>query len=344
MEPKDVANKTIPLQQTVNQTVVPLEDIPSQHVKLSKGFLVLLVGLVLICLALGGTLLFVLSAKSKNQASSALLSVTPMLSATNAPVSPTAQNQAGSATGNEVSAITPSSSYEAAVLGDKPIVYWRLDEKSGDTAQDTSGNKNEGKYSGGITFGSAGAIGHDTNTAISSDGTGVITLPALQTVTNFTFEGWTYLTDPTWNSIGNYNNTIYGYGKAALGSNGKSASGLFVAIRPGVSNKSAYALGYFQVALNGKEYALQPKDAAADNVNQWVYWAVVRSGSTFTVYRNGVQVGQRTDLPATATADISGSALAYYHTYFLKGRVDEIAMYPSALSPNRIQAHYNSAK
>lgn len=225
----------------------------------------------------------------------------------------------------------PTATYQSDILSDNPLAYWRLGESSGATqAVDTSGHGYTATYSGGITFGAPGAIANDTNTAISSAGTGKVASPAFSTVTNFTIEGWTYLTDPTWNSGANYNNALYGkYGNLRL------------LIRPGASNTSAYALGYFGVWLNGTEYSIQPVNKTLTNTNQWVHWVVVRNGSTLTVYRNGVQVGQRTDLPATATANITGSVLVTDTAYYLKGSVDEVALYNYALSATRIQAHYN---
>ena len=116
-------------------------------------------------------------------------------------------------------------------------------------------------------------------------------------------------------------------------------------IRPGAANSNAYALGYFGVTLSGTEYSLQPLLTGASNTNQWVYWALVRNGNTLTLYRNGVQVGQRTDLPASAVANITGTMLVQdtASAYYLKGNVDEVAVYNSALSASRIQAHYSSA-
>ncbi len=225
----------------------------------------------------------------------------------------------------------PTATYQSTILSDTPLAYWRLGESAGATqAVDSSGNGYTATYSGGITFGATGAIANDTNTAISSAGTGKVASPAFSTVTNFTIEGWTYLADPTWNSGANYNNALYGkYGN------------LRILIRPGASNSGAYALGYFSIWLNGTEYSIQPVNKSLTNTNQWVYWAIVRNGNTLTVYRDGVQVGQRTDLPATATANITGSVLVQDSSYYLKGSVDEVGLYNYALSATRIQAHYN---
>ena len=88
---------------------------------------------------------------------------------------------------------------------------------------------------------------------------------------------------------------------------------------------------------------LQPKSPAS-NINTWVYWVLARKGNTLTLYRNGVQIGQRTDLPATATATISGSIGARGGSiYFLTGRIDDVAIYNAALSSTVITSHYTAA-
>ena len=220
-------------------------------------------------------------------------------------------------------------------MSDNPLAYWRLGEAPGSqSASDSSGNGYTGSYNSGITLGAVGAISNDSDTAASSAGTGTAVLPAFAPVTNFTIEGWTYLTDANWNSANNYNNTLYGkWGDVRL------------LIHPGASNASSYALGYFGVWLNGQEYSLAPVNSSLDNTNQWVYWALVRSGGSLTLYRNGVQIAQRTDLPATATANISGNLFTEDSAdYFLKGRLDEVAVYTTALASSRIQAHYTAAQ
>jgi hypothetical protein len=185
-----------------------------------------------------------------------------------------------------------------------------------------------------VTLGVTGAIATDSNTAVSSAGAGSISVPTLSTVTNFTIEGWTYLTDANWNSSSNFNNALYAkYGSIRL------------LIRPGDANSSSNSLGYYGVWLSGTEYALQPGTTTLSNVNQWVYWALVRNGSTLTLYRNGTQVAQRTDLPGTATANVTATLLASAGTdYALKGSIDEVAIYSTALSASRIQAHYSAAQ
>jgi len=74
-------------------------------------------------------------------------------------------------------------------------------------------------------------------------------------------------------------------------------------------------------------------------LDTWVHWAVVRSGVSLKVYRNGVEVGSRSDLPAATAADSSG---AIGSNYYLKGKVDEVAVYNTALTAAQIPDHYDA--
>ncbi|MDT4893104.1 MAG: hypothetical protein QOE97_2139, partial [Pseudonocardiales bacterium] len=58
----------------------------------------------------------------------------------------------------------------------------------------------------------------------------------------------------------------------------------------------------------------------------------------------GTQLGQRTDLPATATANINGWIGAQGGTtYYAVGRIDDVSTYSAALSPTQVGNHYSSA-
>jgi hypothetical protein len=203
------------------------------------------------------------------------------------------------------------------------LAYWRLGEASGTVAADTTGTYN-GAYVNGPALGSPGAIANDPDTSVSFNGTSQrVTLPSLPAAGDFTIEGWTYLTNGSVN-----NNTLYG---------GNGTVRLLA--RPGTGPTAAYA----GVTLNGTEYVLQPLNPVS-NLNTWVYWVLTRQGGTLTLYRDGVQIGQRTDLPATATANISGYIASQNNSlYYLNGRVDDVAIYASALTPATVASHYQAA-
>ena len=88
---------------------------------------------------------------------------------------------------------------------------------------------------------------------------------------------------------------------------------------------------------------LQPL-ASASNLSTWVYWVLTRQGGTLTLYRDGAQIAQRSDLPATATATVNGYIASQTNNlYYLTGRADDVAIYTSALSPATIASHYQAA-
>ncbi len=61
-------------------------------------------------------------------------------------------------------------SYNAAVLADSPLAYWRLGETSGTTAADSSGNNRSGSYVASPSLNQPGALAGDTNRAVGFNG------------------------------------------------------------------------------------------------------------------------------------------------------------------------------
>jgi hypothetical protein len=210
----------------------------------------------------------------------------------------------------------PSGSYSQAIL-DTPglLSYWRLGETSGTTAADIKGGRS-GIYEGNVTLGAAGAINGDSNTSVTFSG-GRVDVPALPNSIDFTVEGWMQL-EPDATS----NNTLFG-----------AAGSLRLMPRP----SGCYA----GVWVNGVEYYLQ--GATASNLGQWVHWALVRQGSTLTLYRDGTRVAQRTDLPASTAATLAGDIGRTGSSYAAKGRIDEVAIYERALSESEVAARRSSA-
>jgi hypothetical protein len=206
------------------------------------------------------------------------------------------------------------------------LAHWRLGEASGTTAWDTTGAYN-GTYAGNPTLGVPGAIAGDTDTAVGFNGsTSKMSIPPLPAVGDFSVEGWSYLTSPA-----STNNTVFG-----------GSGTVRLLARPGSPNSATAA--YAGVWLNGTEYALQPSSTAS-NLNTWVHWVLTRQGSTLTLYRNGVQIGQRTDLPATALANLNGAiGMQSNGSYPLTGRIDEVALYRSALSATDVSNDYQAAQ
>jgi RHS repeat-associated protein len=88
------------------------------------------------------------------------------------------------------------SSYRDAVTADNPIGWWRLGEASGPTVADASGGKRDGDIVGTPVFGARGALGRDPGTAMqaTADGAGgYASVPASSQWAledSFTLEWW----------------------------------------------------------------------------------------------------------------------------------------------------------
>src|ERR1700737_3273803 len=73
-----------------------------------------------------------------------------------------------SACGNATAAATAAAkTYDATVIADHPVAYWKMDEAAGSTMADASGNANNGRYVGIYTLGQPGAM---TGGAVAFDG------------------------------------------------------------------------------------------------------------------------------------------------------------------------------
>ena len=206
----------------------------------------------------------------------------------------------------------PSGTYHDVVLATPGLAsYWRLGERSGVTAADVKGGRN-GTYTNGVALGTVGALAAADDTAAHFDGIDdSVTLPAIPASVDFTIEGWQRM-DGTTN-----NTTLYGkFGRVRV-----------------MPRPSGF---YVDVWVNGMAYFLQ--ESGAPNVDEWVHWAVVRSGSTLRVFRNAVNVMTRSDLPPATAADISGDIGRIGDRDPAAARIDEVAVYSRGLSVSELLA------
>jgi hypothetical protein len=215
--------------------------------------------------------------------------------------------------------------YPAQVQSSSGLLgYWRLGESSGSTAVDATGQHN-GTYAGGVSLGAPGAILGNPNTSVALDGaSGRVALPHLGSASDWTIEGWTNLSS-TAPSNPNGNNSLYAANR-----------GVRIIIRPS---------GFFlDDSTTGT--SLGSKNGVTDpNIGVWVFWAVVRSGPTLTIYRNGEVVGM-SSLGSEGPSALDGAIGAEAGSnlpYDLHGRVDEFAIYGSALGAGAISPQYTCA-
>lgn len=203
--------------------------------------------------------------------------------------------------------------YADAVLADSPSAYWRLNETSGTTANDTSGYGHPGTISGTVTLGAAGP-GANGDAAMDFGG-GDIATGLSFTATAWTVEFWFADSDTGGQEI----------------IDAGSPTGASTGFEVGFWNNSANCIlgtgtGWWQVSPG------VPLDGA------WHHYAATYDGTTLTVYIDGAVAGSGTNAyaPSTTTVTLAnGNGRGA-----MSGSLSQVAFYTAALTAARISAHY----
>ena len=246
-------------------------------------------------------------------------------------VSLTASNLAGSDTKTRVDYITvtqpPPPAYRSLVLADGPVSYWRLGEASGTTAADSAGT-NTGSVRGGVTFGAPGALIGDSDTSMSFDGSSGYVSVANNANLNLTGD----LTVEAWARP----SALDGVTRAVVHKGGTGGYPTYQ-YRIGLTSGNLWR-GTVYVGSNN----LTVSSPGIASTLGWTHLVMTRSGSTLKLYLNGTAVATAT---ASGTLNTGTGTLAIGRTgsvsvdYF-KGSIDDVAVYPKALSAATVADHY----
>jgi hypothetical protein len=217
--------------------------------------------------------------------------------------------------GAAVTVVPVPAAYSDVILADGPVGYWRLDETSGTTAADLSGNGHDATYEGGPTLGVAGAI-YDGDTAVSFDGTddGVSISNAADFQSDtVTLEAWVKTSSP-----------------------GAGFRGIIV-------KRLAYALYLLDGELVTYDWSVSTLRSTGVNLADGVWHHVamtaqngVTDGST--TYIDGVAVSvlthgvQEQSSPLMLAAGPTGQNI--------QGVIDEAAIYDRVLTGSEVAEHY----
>lgn len=221
--------------------------------------------------------------------------------------------------------------YPAAVLADKPIVYYRLDEASGAVARDRSGNGIDGTFVGAVVLGAAGALKNDGNTAVELGGTNA----TLSIPNAFDFAGGASYAFELWILP----NTTAGeqemFGKYEPRSPSVEGTLAFF----GTPGPSGVILGFerwHQPELVA--YVHQMTIGLVAGVYNHVVFAC--DGGTPRLYLNGVRYDGFAKQPGVGP-DKLNVPLVFGG---FRGKLDEVAVYDHDVVETRILAHYKIGK
>ena len=224
----------------------------------------------------------------------------------------------------------PANYYPGAIEASGPLAYYRLDEASGSTAADSSGNGLNASYVGGVQFSQRGALLDDPDTSVILNGSaGYVQMPTLNNAFTggFSAEVWA---DPA--SVGSYQ-PFFDLGNGAYADN-------IVLYRVGTTNNLAF------LVYQGTSQGLVVTAPNAITLNQWQFFAVTEDAhGNVTLYKNGAAI-------ATGTTDVPRSGITRADNYLGKsnfsaygyasyaGGLDEAAFFATPLSAAQIAAHY----
>jgi RHS repeat-associated protein len=218
--------------------------------------------------------------------------------------------------------------YFNTIWQDSPTGYWRLGESTGATTAEDSHGSDTGKYNGtgGITFGQAGAIFADPNTSILLDGSAYVSVPDSNNFhlgDTFSLEAWVKFT--TLATL--QPQTIISKGTNGFALRVNSAGALIF------SKQDVQDLG---VTANG-----------VVTTDTWYHIVAVKNGTAnpVAIYVNGTAQSLVTDNRAAiqdTTTQMTFGRTANASGEYLKGSIDEVAVYDQPLSSIQALRHYIS--
>ncbi len=211
------------------------------------------------------------------------------------------------------------------------VGYWPLNEGSGSSAIDWSGNGNNGTLSGGAGYYSPGKT---EQWAGSFNGSSAyISVPdnaSLDPSSSITVAGWFYFTTDTTQSV------YYPVAKE-----GSSGGGWALGLQGTYTNCGSGKNGTFYAYLNqGILCASSPS-----SLNTWYFVAFTYDNGTSNLYINGTLVGRSTSLTMTSNASMPlNIGRRSDATWYWPGYIQDVRFYGRALSAAEIQQIYNAEK
>jgi len=240
---------------------------------------------------------------------------------------------------NTVMPTGSASTYASTVLGDGPVLYYRLSDPSGNVAADSSNSGNAGAYAGGITQNVSGGLGGDPDGAVLLDGnSGNVRAgnsSSLSQTGAVSVEIWVkWMATPS----GTQDLINKGDGGTATG------TAYMLGYVPGCAG---CGLGFYSFIGSGFTCACQGN---APTAGQWYHLVGTRTaGGQLAFYVNGALVASASDgggamnnVPSGVGIGASGSGSGG-SLYPANATLDEAAVYPTALTAAQVSNHMQAA-
>lgn len=207
------------------------------------------------------------------------------------------------------------------------VAHWKLDEPSGTSAADSSGNGYTGTYTNSPTLNVAGAFGTSKAVTFASASSQYGDVPhnAAFSTASWTIACW--IKPTTWTSGAGLDTLLSKSSSSfpfAPWELRKTTSATTVEINIGAGGSSATAVGSSLTA------------------GTWAHVAATWDGTTLRIYNNGSQTATSTATSGSAftnSANISIGRSTQFGRYF-NGTIDDVRIYSRALSAADVAALY----
>lgn len=232
-----------------------------------------------------------------------------------------------------VSSTSPSSAYADVVTADGASSHWRLGESSGSTAYDTAGFADL-VLGSTVSRGAAGAITNDPDKASSFDGTATGT----SSTTNAVYGPNTFSTEAWFKTTSTAGGKIIGFGNV---SSGVSTS----------YDRHVYMDGTGRVSFGVNPGSLKVVTAAGPyNDGKWHHVVATLGSGGMALYLDGALAVSNTTVTSAQRIfgywRVGGDNVKNWPASsggYLAGTIDEVAVYPTALSLAQVQKHFTTS-
>ena len=240
-----------------------------------------------------------------------------------------AANQFGAGLAASSAAVTLSagatSTYSSTILADHPSLYWRLDEPATSYAgqslyaADASGNGNVGAFACASSPQQSGALANDSNGAMTACGGAygvahTVNQTGLPTGSSpHTLEAW-------FKTNNAYGGVIVGYWGTM--------------VVKFAENGGQYP---FEMDAGGDAWIVPATHPVLDN--NWHMVDASFDGTNLTLYLDGQSLGAQPYAGGSGTGGFTAGAADRFGENW-NGSVDELAVYPSALTASQVMAHF----
>jgi hypothetical protein len=254
-----------------------------------------------------------------------------------------------------VTCVTPQRAYAAMIRSDGAIGYWRLNETTGSKARNAARPRPDGSYVGRPLLDQPGVFA--TAPAVRFDGRHrFVSIPPTaryRALRRWSVEAWVSPASPTSKKADiaflthawSFSSLpfVLGYG---------SFNGVYSDARHAWTGFYS-STGFYQQALGvwsriGSITGTWARvaDPAVLPLDTWTHLVGTFDGTTIRLYKNGLLVNAATaegKLPVAANVRLYiGSRWWLRSRQFFSGSVDEVALYPTALTRAQVEDHYTA--